>query len=345
MKELFNPAKDHSKIIEIEENNPLFADRHTMIRGNKIESTEYGADFHVDTSLGIKISTDSEKLAREIESVFSAGNVQSKPAIEFIYLTKRGISATDTSEILPKPISVGILGDLVVDETLTQYILAGSDKFGSLESVLFGIYSFERAREGFLGLHATQIYDSKKHVSHIITGSSGVGKSTVAQLLERLQPGRFIVLADDWVEIDPSQNNVRPISTAFGSRAGTLADEMISLNPRIKDKFTSFGKNFYTHEGIKSPTEVIGSIILLLDSEYEHSKKGMVDYFINSNHHIPFMTQIRTEASILPFSIINRLENMLLNFSKLQKNKNFSAINITSEDIYQNVFNILKLID
>ena len=37
MKELFNPARNHSRIIENKENDLLFTNRHTIIRGNKID--------------------------------------------------------------------------------------------------------------------------------------------------------------------------------------------------------------------------------------------------------------------------------------------------------------------
>ena len=74
-----------------------------------------------------------------------------KPAIEFVYLTKNPIPKLSDSEII-RPITKDNLGDLVVDSNFKQYAISGPDKFGSLESILFGIYSLERSKEIFLGL-------------------------------------------------------------------------------------------------------------------------------------------------------------------------------------------------
>jgi len=153
-------SDEENLIVPIEESKEIESptvDRYTVIRNQPINTLECGANFDAPTQLGIKVLTDSKNLAEEIElATKTKGNAIS--TIDLVYLTKRNIDPLNESEIPPRPISKGVLGDLVVDQSLTQYGLAGPDKFGSVESVLFGIYSFERAKEGFLGIHAAQIY-------------------------------------------------------------------------------------------------------------------------------------------------------------------------------------------
>ena len=332
-------ATDESGEIE----NPSI-DRHTIIRNRPINTMECGADIVVPTGLSIEIVTDSEKLAEEIQLV-SGNQERTQSTIDFVYLTKRNIDSVEESEIPPRPISKGVLGDLVVDRSLSQYGLSGPDKFGSVEGVLFGIYSFERAKRGFLGVHAAQIYDSKKHLNHIVIGNSGMGKSTLAQFLENIEPGRFEVIADDWVEFDPDQKKVRPVSMTFGSTDNTLNNDLLVTNNRINAKFTSFGKNFYTYGGIKNKPENIGAIIQLQDPTFELTTEGMIAYFIKLNRHIPFLTQADKETEFLPEEVNDRLRNILNGYSKLIKHRSFSVLDLNGLDINKKIGQILSILE
>lgn len=340
MKEI-NPLDNSQRIVH-EEKELIIPERHTLIRENRINATECGANFKVNTSLGIKVLTDSEKLATKVGLVLKNFSANNNADIEFVYLTKSKIPKADEFEIQPRAISTGILGDLVVDKDLTQYCLSGPDKFGSLESVLFGIYAFERAEKGFLGLHAAQIYDNKNHVSHLLIGNSGIGKSTISQLFQNKNPERFTVLSDDWVEIDSSQEYVRPISTTFGSHEGSITNDLTEENQRVSDKFTSFGKNFYTHDPIKNPNNRLGSIILMLEKDYQND--GLRQYFLDSSKHIPFIDQINLKGIVLTVKIKNRLENILSGFDRLVKNKSFHTVISKKDDMYKNLFNVSKFL-
>lgn len=338
-----NPLNNFQKII-YEEKQIIIPERHTLIRESRINAIECGANFEIDTSLGIKVFTDSEKLAKEVDLALKNFSTKDDAGVEFIYLTKNKIPKFDEFEIQPRPISVGILGDLVVDKNLTQYCISGPDKFGSLESVLFGIYSFERAEKGFLGLHAAQIYDNKKRVSHILIGNSGIGKSTVSQLFQNNNPGRFTVLSDDWVEIDPSLEYVEPVSTTLSSHEGSVTNDLNEENRRVSDKFTSFGKNFYTYDVLKNPNNRLGSIILMLDKNNKNETTSLREYFIDSSRHIPFIDQISLKGAVLPIKIKSRLDNIISGFDRLAKNKSFHTVISEKDDMYKNLFNVSKFL-
>lgn len=126
-----NPLNNFQKII-YEEKLIIIPERHTLIRESRINAIECGANFEIDTSLGIKVFTDSEKLAKEVDLALKNFSTKDDAGVEFVYLTKNKIPKSDEFEIQPRPISAGILGDLVVDKNLTQYCLSGPDKFGSL---------------------------------------------------------------------------------------------------------------------------------------------------------------------------------------------------------------------
>lgn len=338
-----NPLNNFQKIIH-KEGEIIIPERHTLTRENRINSVECGANFEIDTSLGIKVFTDSEKLAKEVDLALKNFSVKNNSGVEFIYLTKNKIPKADEFEIQPRSISAGILGDLVVDKNLTQYGLSGPDKFGSLESVLFGIYAFERAEKGFLGLHAAQIYDNKNRVSHILIGNSGIGKSTVSQLFQNRNPERFTVLSDDWVEIDPSLEYVEPISTTLGSHEGSVTNDLTEENKRVSDKFTSFGKNFYTYDTIKNPNNKLGSIILMLGKDQVNDEDSLRQYFIDSSRHVPFIDQSNLKGIVLPIKIKNRLENIFSGLDRLAKKKSFHTVISEKDDMYKNLFNISKFL-
>jgi|SRR3989339_651843 len=340
MKEI-NPVNNSKKIIH-EEKEIFISERRTLTRENKINAVECGASFEIDTSLGIKVFTDSEKLAKEVDLALKKLSTNNNLGVELIYLTKNKIPKVDEFEIQPRPISAGILGDLVVDRNLTQYGLSGPDKFGSLESVLFGIYAFERAEKGFLGLHAAQIYDNKNRVNHILIGNSGIGKSTVSQLFQNRNPERFTVLGDDWVEIDPSLEYIEPISTTFGSHGGSVTNDLTKENKGVRDKFTSFGKIFYTYDIIKNSNNKLGAVILMLGKKQENTKGSLREYFIDSNRHIPFIDQINIKDIVLPLKVKNRLQNIISGFDRLTKSKSFHTVISDKDDMYKNLFNINK---
>lgn len=328
---------------ESKEIESLSVDRYTIIRNQSINTSECCASFGVPTQLGIKVLTDSKKLAEEIE-LAAKDKENTISTIDLVYLTKKNIDPVNESEISPRPISKGVLGDLVVDQSLTQYGLAGPDKFGSVESVLFGIYSFERAEGGFLGMHAAQIYDRKNGVNHVVIGDSGMGKSTLAQFLENIKPDRFEVLADDWVEFNQNQNGVRPVSMTFGSNDDTLNNELVISNKRVGAKFTSFGKNFHTYDSTENAAENIGSVIQLYDPLFKSTDEEMIAYFTKLNRHIPFITQAAKEIDLLPPKVNGRLKSILQGYSRLRNHESFLVLDLNGLDINQKIGKILNVL-
>jgi len=328
------------------EDDIFLYERRTVIRESKLSTVECAADFVVPTTMGIRVYSDSEKLAKETEQAFGVSNKYAVPTVDFVYLTKSNIKPIIRTEKPTRPIEVGILGDLVVDTTLTQYALSGPDKFGSLESVLFGIRSFEQIEKGLLGLHAAQIFDNKYNKNHVFIGGSGTGKSTLVQFLEMSDPGRYTVIADDWVEIDTKHGVVQPVSTTFGSRTDTLTSGLILDNGRAEGKFTSFGKDFFMKDQKQNPHNSLGLIVMLEkpnQSNLGHREQDW-DLFVESNRHIPFITQYR-ELDNLPQMVQKRLTNLYSLYQELRSNKNYTLIQYDNgADISKSVEGVLELL-
>lgn len=314
-------------------------DRYTKIRTERVNPSEIGAGFKVETSLGITVYTDSEELSEQVEKTFPIVEKVTQTR-EIVYLTKNLIAPIDDSELQPRPIDVGSLGDLCVDKTLSQYTISGPVKLGSLESIMFGIKSFDDLENDKLGLHASLIYDKRNDVNHIIIGASGTGKSTLAQFLENSHPERFIVLADDWVEIDSSVKHVGPVSTTFGYRQGTLVASLVRDNSRIEGEFESFGKTFAPHEGAGEFSDKIGSIFILSDEGIEP-----FDDFSQSNRHIPFLTQFQSEFEFLTPQVQARLIKLRNIYRTILKDRNTVVLGNQKIDINRRVFQVLNIVE
>ena len=163
-------------------------------------------------------------------------------------------------------------------------------------------------------------------------------------MFQNKNPDRFTVLSDDWVEIDPSLEYVEPVSTTFGSHESSVTNDLTEENKRVSNKFTSFGKNFYTYDVLKNPNNRLGSIILMLDKDHKNDMDSLREYFIDSSRHIPFVDQINLKSTILPIKIRNRLDNIISGFDHLARNKSFHTVISEKDDMYKNLFNISKFL-
>lgn len=71
-------------------------DRYTKIRLKKVESSECRADFSVETPFGVRLVTDSEKLAKEVElSIQNLNRRKVDIHVDFLYLTKESVPKVD----------------------------------------------------------------------------------------------------------------------------------------------------------------------------------------------------------------------------------------------------------
>ncbi len=88
----------------------LMGDRSTKIREYDSNLIESGACFEVANGLGIRVFTDSEKLANEIKEVFGGISVNSSYT-DFVHLTKKDTYPVDIDGLLLRSIGLGVLGD------------------------------------------------------------------------------------------------------------------------------------------------------------------------------------------------------------------------------------------
>ncbi len=242
----------------------------------------YSQKTYFINHLGIKIITDSDELAENL--LISKNNElathKDKKPITLMYLTSESLKILKDYKKVLLPMGPGSPGEIYADSTLQYFTFIGKVKYGTLISIIYGLRAFMDIDKQYLGLHSAAIYDKLLHRVHLLVGKNKVGKSTLAQMIENYD-NRFVVISDDWSEINLVNNWVRPMSPLFSPE-----------NPDIKYnfQFTSFGKPFYTKVGIDNETEggKLGKIIEIVSNKNELLSN---DFFQRAMFHIPFIAQ------------------------------------------------------
>lgn len=234
-------------------------------------------DLHVVNVMGINVFTDSLEM-HECLGFYCTQSVNDN-CPNFYYLTQEDLDFRDRDGRQLQGLQVDHPGEIYMSPDMNNFFYRGVDKFGTLISMIYGIRALRSLEENRLGLHSALLFDKRYNCVHLLIGKNRIGKSTIAQRVEEAD-SRFILLSDDWNEVNLENNQVTPISVLF-------SPENISTDHEVA--FNSFGKSFYWKHGIRPyPLLQVGSVIELYGNEAE-----LLDglFLQRSMAHIPLLAQ------------------------------------------------------
>lgn len=234
-------------------------------------------DLHVANVMGINVFTDSLEM-HECLGFYGTQSVNDN-CPNFYYLTQRDLQFKDREGRQLQGLQIDHPGEIYMSPDMNNFYYRGIDKFGTLISMIYGIRALRSLEENRLGLHSALLFDKRYNCVHLLVGKNRIGKSTIAQRIEEAD-SRFILLSDDWNEVDLENNQVTPISVLF-------SPENIYIDYEVA--FNSFGKSFYWKHGIRPyPSLRIGRVIELYGNESELTD-GL--FLQRSMAHIPLLAQ------------------------------------------------------
>lgn len=241
---------------------------------------------------GINVYTDSPEMHRCIQ--LSGASTNSRQGddcdINFYYLTQSQLPFTTAQGEPLQQLQVEYPGEIYMSPDMSSFYFWGIDKLGTLISMIYGIRAIKGVEEGRLGVHSALVYDMDYSCAHLIIGKNRIGKSTIGQILED-NGDRFVLMSDDWNEVNVTDGTVEPMSMIFSPKQATT---------QYEPAFESFGKQFYWKHGIRPyPMLNIGTIIELYATSQEIADNKFVQ---RSMAHIPLIAQpIKHEMFDSPF--------------------------------------------
>ena len=212
--------------------------------------------------------------------------------------------------------------------------------------MVYGISALRAIEFGRLGVHSASLYDRELNTTHIIMGANKSGKSSISTQLEATE--RFILLADDWNEIDLHNNSVVPKSMVFSMDQPDMT--------KYRLLFSSFGKNFFTKERQPVSPRRLGKVIILTPDD----TRGIDNYeqFMEIESHIPFVvdgfgyngdvTQLTQGTAVDHFRqlVDYRLESLFRGYQYLVNGENVEVVkNDRTKTIAELSLSIFNLLD
>lgn len=252
-----------------------------VVIGNGNLSGETVSQLHASAIFGINVLTDSTEMHRclQLSGASVNGNRPDTCNTNFYYLTQSQLPFKTAQGDPLQQLQVEYPGDIYMSPDMNNFYFWGIDKLGTLVSMIYGIRAIKGVEEGKLGVHSALLYDKNCNCAHLVIGKNRIGKSTIGQLLED-SGDRFVLMSDDWSEINLADGTVEPMSMIFSPKQASV---------HYEPAFESFGKQFYWKHGVRPyPVLNLGTIIELYGTPQELED----DKFIQrSMAHIPLIAQ------------------------------------------------------
>lgn len=240
-----------------------------------IESSLLSSEF-----AGIKILTDSADLHSQLSIVDSVPPVSAnQPPVTFRYTTDLHLPLSNAAGTPLRSQSKIHPGDIYANPDLRDFYFQGYKKLGTLASMAYGIRALHAIKEDELGLHSSLILDQETEGVTLLVGRNHIGKSAIGQSIENTDE-RFLMIADDWSEVNLGDGSVTPVSKIFSPD---------SPSHHYQLAFTSFGKPFYTKSlPADLPPLTLCRIVELHDGGEEPEASSFI---LRSLTHVPFIKQ------------------------------------------------------
>lgn len=252
-----------------------------VVIGNGALSSEITRNLHVSSILGINVLTDSSEMYRCLQLSGASVNCYrlNDSSANFYYLTQSQLPFRKANGEVLQQLQAEYPGDIYMSPDMNNFYFWGIDKLGTLVSMIYGIRAIKGVEEGRLGVHSALLYDNECNCAHLMIGKNRIGKSTMGQMLEDAG-NRFVLLSDDWSEINISEGTVEPMSMIFSPKHATN---------HYEPAFESFGKQFYWKHGVRPcPVLNLGTIIELYGTSQELADNKFIQ---RSMAHIPLIAQ------------------------------------------------------
>lgn len=208
-----------------------------------ISEFEFQKNPSIVLPCGVKITTNSMELHRDISEIIAqlpnSDTFDSSQVVHYVVndsLTGNEMLSTEVVE-----------GNIAVSPDISQALLVGPNKIGSVFSVSYGLRSLYQVRQGWLGVHSAMILDRSDNNAILICGSNGTGKSTLAYGLHYDIPQRFTVVTDEWNDIDISGQTANAVSFVIGQPKDQPIAKLVDQDPELLNACTSYGKSWYLH--------------------------------------------------------------------------------------------------
>jgi hypothetical protein len=227
--------------------------RITVLRSEQESQRVEDKDIECGDIAGVSIQSNNPHFKEEISIL---PKIQSL-GINLNYYINTG----DPREYnLPKDLEkmeVGVdsaMGQIYASKSLKDFTFCGLDKFGTLATLAYGIRTFHRIEDGYLGLHSSAIR-SPNGEGYLLVGGCRTGKTRLAHEWIKSHP-KWELLEDDWTEIDLDRELLWPISP------------VTNVSQNGGGGFVSFGKSFFprSKEYFMNHTSLNGIIIIGSDS-------------------------------------------------------------------------------
>ncbi len=251
-------------------------------------------------AFGLDVLTDSKRLVDQLRQFdeFTRGHAQRRSYGRLYYVTE-----AENHRPIPNPSGgLGLVemssdpADTVYDPMTGVAVINAWDRFTSMESLALGMFSYQRAREGYFGVHAALLCRDGK--GYVLMGKARTGKTTCALALAAYG---YDLLSDDWVELTRTDQGYAalPATPAVAIDSATFAE----LQERYEryhgldsTGFVSYGKLMmpmrYFNPGWSNAEPLQIEKVLFLDNEGaldEITVVQFLDFQKLTNPHTPFM--------------------------------------------------------
>jgi len=298
------------------------------------------------------IFSDSRKIISSLK-LFDSEFLAQQKKISIIYLvnpSEKLVSKINAkNHYLKHPISTTLL----VSKTLQDFVTYGPENISSFMAVFYGIRAFLLISNNWLGIHASSIYDVERDVTHLIFGQTTAGKSSSAYLIEMLSKKKYIVINDDWSEIDLQTQKVFSPITYLSEPREKTALQYLSQNSDFKKLLIeSTSKKYFVRINSKLPEfSKLGKIFQLDIKSRVHNPFYI---FRKNNSPIPFMNvnlnrnffidEMENDFTYLQYRIQGSIYKILHSYDSLSKKENYHIIDSGSakmELVAQKIYQIL----
>jgi len=242
---------------------------------------------------GVNFITDSLSLYECMKLIFERNeNAHLEPVIgcfyHFVYKRYEDLG------LVSRNILTIYMGDNIKPEELLfvlpdlkNFISFEIESFSSVLGNIFGARSFLQIGSTNVGMHSSTLLDTKSGCIHMILGQTTSGKSSCAYLIEQISNKRFLVVSDDWSEVNLDRKKVVPFRYLLGEPRNDTAKRYLHESGEFKKVDINTSKTWYIRKNYLEINN--GNIGSLFQLDVKSRIKNESYIFRKNNAHIPFM--------------------------------------------------------